>query len=109
MWRPGLAATLVDTIWTGGRQAQMFIEQDSRRIDVPAGCRSAAAAATAPLLRSAAHRGGSPTMAPPRSHHRKVEMVVTHVVGAPLGSGPRLSGTVGDSDEATVLAVLRRP
>ena len=38
----------------------------------------------------------------------EVEIAVARVVGAPLGDGPHLSGTVGDSDETTVLAVLRR-
>ena len=37
-----------------------------------------------------------------------VEIAVARVVGTPLGDGPHLSGTVGDSDETTVLAVLRR-
>jgi hypothetical protein len=36
-----------------------------------------------------------------------VEIAVARVVGAPVGNGPHLSGSVGDSDETTVLAALR--
>ena len=37
-----------------------------------------------------------------------VEIDLARVVGTPLGEGPHLSGSVGDSSESTVLAVLRR-
>jgi hypothetical protein len=38
----------------------------------------------------------------------EVEIALARVVGASLGDGPHLSGSIGDSDETTVLAVVRR-
>ena len=105
---PVWAATLVDTIATGGRQAQMFIEEDGRRVDVPPRMqvRGSGTDDPAPSLGSidAVADEGSVTVVTAG----EVEIAVARVVGAPLGDGPHLSGTVGDSDETTMLAVLRR-
>ena len=106
---PVWAATLVDTISTGGRQAQMFIEQDGRRVDVPPrmqvrGSGSDDSASRVTSIDRVSDEGAVTVVTAD-----EVEIVVARVVGAPLGSGPHLSGSVGDSDEATVLAVLRRP
>jgi len=106
---PVWAAALVDAISTGGRQAQMFIEQDGRRVDVPP--------------RIQVRGSGSDDFAPQVTSVDRVvdesaitvvtagdvDIAVARIVGEPLGSGPHLSGSVGDSDETTVLAVLRRP
>ncbi|MCY4725345.1 hypothetical protein NYO98_03565 [Nocardioides sp. STR2] len=104
---PVWAATLVETISTGGRQAQMFIEQDGRRVDVPPRMQVRGSGdATAPRVASIDRVSdeGPVTLV----SAGEVEIAVARVVGAPLGDGPHLSGSVGDSDETTVLAVLRR-
>jgi hypothetical protein len=106
---PVWAATLVDTILTGGRQAQMFIEQDGRRVDVPPRMqvRGSGGGDSAPQVSSI--DGVSDEGAVTVVTADKVEIAVARAVGAPLGKGPHLSGSVGNSDETTVLAVLRRP
>ena len=105
---PVWAATLVETISTGGRQAQMFIEQDGRRVDVPPRMqvRGSGGDGTTPRVGSIDRVSdeGPVTLV----SAGEVEIAVARVVGAPLGDGPHLSGSVGDSDETTVLAVLRR-
>jgi len=102
------AATLADVISTGGRQAQMFIEQDGRRVDVPPRMqvRGSGSDDSAPRVGSidrVSDEGAVTVVAA-----GDVVIAVARVVGAPLGDGPHLSGSVGDSDETTVLAVLRR-
>ncbi|MGF9760469.1 hypothetical protein AAII07_35300 [Microvirga sp. 0TCS3.31] len=106
---PVWAATLVEAISAGGRQAQMFIEQDGRRVDVPPRMqvRGSGSDHAAPQLGSIDRLCDEGAVTVVTAD--EVEIVVARVVGAPLGSGPHLSGTVGDSDEVTVLAVLRRP
>ena len=37
----------------------------------------------------------------------RVEIAVARIVGTPLGDGPRLTGTIGDSGDTLDLAVLR--
>ena len=105
---PVWAAALVDAIATGGRQAQMFIEQDGRRVDVPPRMqvRGSGSDDSAPRV----HRidGVSDEGAVTVVTADEVEIAVARVVGAPLGYGPHLSGSIDDSDESTVLAVLRR-
>jgi len=102
------ASTLADVISTGGRQAQMFIEQDGRRVDVPPRMqvRGSGSDDSAPRVGSidrVSDEGAVTVVAA-----GDVVIAVARVVGAPLGDGPHLSGSVGDSDETTVLAVLRR-
>jgi hypothetical protein len=36
-----------------------------------------------------------------------IEIAVARIVGTPLGEGPRLTGTIGDSGDALDLAALR--
>ena len=105
---PVWAATLVETISTGGRQAQMFIEQDGRRVDVPPrmqvrGSGDDGSAPRVTQVDSVADEGAVTVVTA-----GEVEIAVARVVGASLGDGPHLSGSIGDSDETTVLAVLRR-
>lgn len=105
---PAWAAAMVDAISTGGRQAQMFIEQDGRRVDVPPRMqvRGSGTGDYAPRVTSidTVTDEGAVTVVTADT----VEIAVARVVGVPLGDGPHLSGSVGDSDETTVLAVLRR-
>jgi hypothetical protein len=106
---PVWAATLVDTISTGGRQAQMFIEQDGQRVDVPPRMQVRGSGSDESAPRVSGIDGVSDEGAVTVVTTGEVVMAVARVVGAPLGTGPRLSGSVGDSDETTVLTVLRRP
>jgi hypothetical protein len=104
---PVWAATLVDTISTGGQQAQMYIEQDGRRVDVPPRMqvRGSGSDDSAPRVTSIESVSDEGTVTVVTADD--LEIALARVVGAPLGDGPRLSGSVGDSDETTVLAVLR--
>ena len=101
------AATLVETISTGGRQAQMFIEQDGRRVDVPPrmqvrGSETDDSAPAVPSVDAVSDEGPVTTVSA-----GSLQIDVARIVGTPLGRGPHLSGTVGDTGETTVLAVLR--
>jgi hypothetical protein len=106
---PVWASTLVDTITTGGRQAQMFIEQDGRRVDVPPRMQVRGSGSDGPFPRVSSIDGVADQGAVTVVTTDQVEIALARVVGAPLGNGPHLSASIGDSDETTVLAVLRRP
>jgi hypothetical protein len=105
---PVWATALATAIATGGRQAQMFIEQDGQRVDVPPRMQ----------VRGSGDEDSAPEVGPvdavtdegPVTTVRcgAVEIDVARVVGTPLGEGPHLRGTVGDTGDTTVLAVLRR-
>ena len=105
---PVWVSALVTAILTGGQQAQMFFEQDGQRIDVPPSMqvRGSGSDDSAPEVTSvdAVADEGAVTVVTAGD----VEVAVARVVGVPLGAGPHLNGTVGDTDESTVLAVLRR-
>ena len=105
---PVWASTLVAAILTGGHQAQMFIEQDGQRVDVPPRMqvRGSGSDDSAPEVASidAVSDEGAVTVVTAGD----LEIAVARVIGTPLGEGPHLSGSIGDSDETTVLAVLRR-
>jgi len=105
---PVWAATLVDTIWTGGQQAQMYIERDGRRVDVPPRMqvRGSGSDDSAPRVTGIESVSDEGTVTVVTAGD--LAIALARVVGAPLGDGPHLSGSVGDSDETTVLAVLRR-
>ena len=104
---PVWAATLVATITTGGTQAQMYIEQDGRRVVVPPRVvvRGSGSHDSAPQVDrvDAVEDAGPVTTV--RAGSAVVE--VARVVGTPLGDGLQLSGSVGDTGEETVLAVVR--
>jgi hypothetical protein len=104
---PVWAATLVAAITTGGQQAQMFIEQDGRRVDVPPRMqvRGSGSDDSAPDVASIESVGDEGPVTTVRAG--ALEIDVARVVGTPLGEGPHLSGTVGDTGDSTVLAVLR--
>ena len=105
---PVWASTLVAAIVTGGQQSQMYFEDDDGvRIDIPArmqvrGSGSGAAAAPVDAVDHVEDDGDTTVV-----RAGDVGIALARVVGTPLGDGPHLRGTVGDSDEATVLAVLR--
>lgn len=105
---PVWAATMVDAIATGGRQAQMFIEQDGRRVDVPPRMQVRGSGSDDSTPRVTRIDGVSDEGAVTVVTADEVEIAVARVVGTSLGNGPHLSGSVGDSDDTTVLAVLRR-
>ena len=104
---PVWAATLVAAITTGGRQAQMFIEQDGQRVDVPPRMqvRGSGTGDSAPAVSSIDAVGDDGPVTTVRAGGLEID--VARIVGTPLGEGPHLTGTVGDTGDATVLAVLR--
>ena len=106
---PVWAATLVDTILTAGRQAQMFIEQEGRRVDVPTRMQVRGSGSDDSVPRVNNVDGVTDEGAVTVVAADQIEIAVARVVGAPLGTGPHLSARIGDSNETTVLAVLRRP
>lgn len=104
---PVWAATLVAAVMTGGRQAQMFIEQDGQRVDVPPrmqvhGSGTDDSAPAVPSVDEVRDEGPVTTV-----RAGSLQIDVARIVGTPLGEGPHLTGTVGDTGEITVLAVLR--
>jgi hypothetical protein len=84
----------------------MYFEDGGERIDIPARMqvRGSGHDATAPSFAAvdSVRDDGDVT----RVRAGDVEIDVARVVGTPLGDGPHLSGTVGDTD-GLVLAVLR--
>lgn len=105
---PVWARTLVAAILTGARQSQMFFEEDGRRIEIPPrmvvrGSGDDADVTEIARVDSVTDDGAVTTvLAGP------VDLALARIVGTPLGEGQHLEGTVGESDERIVLAVLRR-
>ncbi|TGN65687.1 hypothetical protein EXE59_18285 [Nocardioides eburneiflavus] len=109
---PVWAATLTAAIVAGERQSQMFlVGDDGERIDVPArmqvrgsGREDAAPVVTAiDAVTDEVSADGAATVVTAGP----VEIAVARIVGTPLGDGPRLTGTIGGSEETLDLAVLR--
>ncbi|RYC07034.1 CG0192-related protein [Nocardioides zhouii] len=103
---PVWATTLAAAIATGGRQSQMYVEDEGRRVDIPArmqvrGSDGESSGPAVTTIDATNDDGDVTTVRAPG-----VELVLARVVGAPLGEGAHLSGTVGDG-ASTVLAVLR--
>ncbi len=103
---PLWAATLVAAIRTGGSQSPMYFEQDGERIDIPArmqvrGSGGADSAEPVGAVDSVSDDGDVTTVTAGR-----VRIALARVVGTPLGEGEQLNGTVVDSGETSVLAVL---
>src|SRR5690349_11202985 len=96
---PVWAATLVDAIATGGRQAQMYIEEDGRRVDVPPRMQVRGSGTDDPAPQLGRIEAVTDEGAVTIVTAGEVEIVVARVIGAPLGDGPHLSGSIGDSDE----------
>jgi hypothetical protein len=108
---PIWATALATTILTGGTQAQMYVEKDGQRVDVPA---------RVPVQGSGQPGAPSPTLAEVDSavdagsggeavtvvRAGDLELVVARVVGARIESEETLLGQV--ADRSVVLAGLRR-
>ena len=107
---PVWASTLASAIVTGGRQSQMFFEDDDGvRVDVPArmqvrGSGSEASGPTVTAIDGTTDEGAVTTV-----RAGDVDLALARVVGTPLGEGAHLSGTLADDSggETVVLAVLR--
>jgi hypothetical protein len=104
---PVWASTLVAGILTGAQQSQMYFEDGGQRVDIPPRMqvRGSGHDATAPSFAvvDSVRDDGDVT----RVRAGDVEIDLARVVGTPLGDGPHLRGTVGDTD-GLVLAVLRQ-
>jgi hypothetical protein len=109
---PVWASTLAAAIAAGARQSQMFlVGDDGQRIDVPARMqvRGSGHGDPAPVITGIdavadeVSADGALTVV----SAGPVEIAVARIVGTPLGDGPRLSGTIGDSEDTLDLAVLR--
>ena len=106
---PVWAATLAAAIATGGRQSQMYFEDDGQRIEIPArmqvrGSGTEPAGPAIDGIDSTTDEGAVTTV-----RAGDVELALARVVGTQLGEGAHLSGTVADdtAGETHVLAVLR--
>ncbi|MCF6377734.1 hypothetical protein L2K70_08960 [Nocardioides KLBMP 9356] len=103
---PVWASTLATAIVTGGRQSQMFFEDDDgNRVDIPArmevrGSGTDAEGRTVSSIDDVTDDGDTTVV-----RAGDLVVVVARVVGTTLGEGPHLSGTLGDGEET--LAVLR--
>ena len=109
---PVWASTLTAAIVAGARQSQMFlVGDDGERIDVPARMqvRGSGSEDPAPFVAGIdavtdeVSGDGAVTVVSAGA----VEIAVARIVGTPLGEGPRLTGTIGGSEETLDLAVLR--
>lgn len=105
---PVWAATLAAAILTGGRQAQMFFEQDGERVDVPPRMqvRGSGGAGDVPDVTSVDSVTDEGTVTLVRAGD--LELTLARVVGSPLEGESALTGRMGDSGETNVLATLRR-
>ena len=105
---PVWAATLTAAILTGGTQAHVFLEQDGERVDVPPRMqvRGSGSTGNLPAVSSVDSVIDEGTVTLVRAGD--VELTLARVVGSSLDGWPRLTGQVGDSDETSVLASLRR-
>lgn len=106
---PVWAATLATAILTGGTQAQMQVEVDGERVDVPPRMRvrgSGSDDAPVPELTTV----DSVTDDGPLTKVEAGPLVLTlaRVVGTPVDGDETLSGTVGEAAETVVLAGLSR-
>ncbi len=104
---PVWAGTLTAAILTGARQSQMFFEEDGRRIDIPARMqvRGSGGETSAPEIASVDSVSDDGPVT--RVRAGSVELCVARILGTPLGEGPHLRGTIGDSGDTLVLAVVR--
>lgn len=105
---PVWAATLTAAILTGASQSQMYFEDDGQRVDIPARMqvRGSGGDWEAPLVESIDSVSDREDVTTVRAG--SVEIDLARVVGALLGLGPHLSGSVGGPVNS-VLASLRRP
>jgi hypothetical protein len=109
---PVWASTLTAAIVGGARQSQMFlVGDDGERVDIPARMqvRGSGSEDAAPVVdgidavTDEVSADGALTVVTAGP----IEIAVARIVGTPLGEGPRLTGTIGDSGDTLDLAVLR--
>ena len=106
---PVWAATLAAAILTGGSQAQMYLEENGERIDVPPRMQvrgSGSAGTDLPDVTRVDSLTDEGQVTLVRAG--RLTLTVARVVGAPLDGEYSLTGQVGDSGERWVLAALRR-
>ena len=106
---PVWAATLATAILTGGSQAQMVIEVDGERIDVPPRMRvrgSGTGSAQVPELTAvdSVNDDGQLT----RIEAGPLVLTLARVVGTEVPGDETLSGMIGDEPETLILAGLTR-
>jgi hypothetical protein len=103
------AATLAQTILTGGVQAQMFFEQDGERVDVPPRIRVQGSGSTAavPDVTSIDSVSDEATVTVVRAGD--LQLALARVVGSRLDGVLHLIGRLGDSSQPHVLAGLALP
>lgn len=99
------ASTLCAGILTGARQSQMYLEQNGRRVDVPARMqvRGSGGESASPVIDSVDSVSDDAGVTSVHAGSARIDLA--RVVGTPLGEGPHLRGTVGEVDDV-VLAVL---
>jgi hypothetical protein len=107
---PVWASTLAAAIVTGGGQSPMYFEDDDGvRVDIPARMqvRGSGSEASGPVVTAVDDTSDEGAVTTVRAGD--VELALARVVGAHVGEGPHLSGTVAGDDGGgtTVLAVLR--
>jgi hypothetical protein len=100
------AATLAETILTGGVQAQMFFEQDGERVDVPPRIQveGSGSGDEVPDVNSIDSVSEEGTVTVVRAGD--LELALARVVGSPLDGAFNLIGRMGDSGEPRMLASL---
>jgi hypothetical protein len=105
---PFWAATLATAILTGGTQVPVFIDRDGERVEVPPRMqvRGSGSAGDVPAVTSVDSVTDEGTVTLVRAGD--LELALARVVGSPLDGEARLTGTVGDSQQTSVLASLRR-
>jgi len=113
---PVWAATLSAAIITGGTQAQVFIDRDGERVEVPArmqvrgngvgGGSGSGSVGDLPAVTSidSVTDGGTVTVV----RAGDLELSLARVVGSSLDGEATLTGRIGDSGESSLLASLRR-
>ncbi|MBO0847204.1 MAG: hypothetical protein J2P22_17520 [Nocardioides sp.] len=96
---PIWATTLAAAIVTGGSQAQMYLEQDSEQVEVPARMQvrgSGSAGADVPAVDAVESvRDEGPVT---RVAAGPFEVVLARVVGSPVAGNQTLSGRIGDQE-----------
>ena len=106
---PVWAAALATAILTGGRQADMYFEQDGERVDVPPRMQvrgSGSPGTGLPDVTSIDSVTDEGAVSVVRAGD--LGLTLARVVGLPLDGDDTLTGRVGDSDETILLAGLRR-
>jgi hypothetical protein len=103
---PVWAATLATAVLTGGTQAQMFIEEDGRRIDLPPRMRVQGSGDDADARPVAAVDAVRTEGDLTTTRVGALVLTLARLVGTPLTGDAVLTGRIGDDGEPLVLATL---